>query len=127
MKYSRSDQVPVWQDWLYFEGTRRDVPRLALAFNPDTRILEAITWNVRAADPEIKLDNVMARYKGTHFVGEDLPWTNPHIAPEEVLFRGEATGVQILYLKYSKRVDSLSWESSTPTQQNTKPVVQWTP
>ena len=54
--------------WAYFEGSVQSEGRISFSFPSNSEIVDSISWDVRASDPEQKLENELSHFKGTTFV-----------------------------------------------------------
>lgn len=95
--------------WLYLRGAYSST-RVSFGFDGQHRV-QFMHWFPEEKDSESLLENAQALASGVKLRKIDLPWTNPHMAPDEVIYRGKVnkTTFSIVYRKTAKCVESISW------------------
>jgi hypothetical protein len=60
------------------------------------------------------------RYPKARFEAKIPEWSNPHIGPDEILYKDSKSKTEIVFQKTSKKVSSIRWENSV-TESSRKP------
>lgn len=85
----------------------------SLLFDPQSKILKSIVWNVWETEPEHNLDIALGRYATKSWTVSPERMSNPHVAPARCYFFNSTKGVLITYNRNHDKVESISWETPT--------------
>jgi hypothetical protein len=94
--------------WLYQAG-KYNATRASFVFNTTSGILLSKTWEVRADDPEQKLERALQHFQDAKFTLREEEWINPHAAPDEIYYENRNVGIVIEVRKLRQEVAAITW------------------
>jgi hypothetical protein len=93
--------------WLYFAGEFQ-ATRISVIFNADK--VDSVSWSVKEGDLESDLTKALSSFPSAKFKMKPAPWLpGHHYGPDEDIYTDNKLGVEIVYLRTPKRVESISW------------------